>query len=192
MAYFQRLRRPYIVVSPEVATPHEATEARPLRPGCSCGTQQTGVEAEAPGINSAEVEPPCGRERSKSTQAKSRAQPREPHARSFPRKSPITTHSSLLFANRGSAELAIVPSPCKQRATTLSNRGEMRVVEPLRRPSRTTQSPSADCPSVASSVHPRTVGLTLFAVRTRMKFVLELGNAHSGLPNARVPNLFWS
>jgi hypothetical protein len=41
-------------------------------------------------------------------------------------------HSPLLLANRGFAELEILPSPCKQRATTPSNRGEIRVVEPLR------------------------------------------------------------
>jgi hypothetical protein len=50
----------------------------------------------------------------------------------FPHESPIPSHSPLLFANRGSAELAMVPSHCKQRATTPSNRGEMRVVEPPR------------------------------------------------------------
>ena len=35
----------------------------------------------------------------------------------------------LLFANRGYAELAIILSHWKQRAATLPNRGEMRVVE---------------------------------------------------------------
>ncbi len=44
----------------------------------------------------------------------------------------------LLLANRGYAELEILPTPCKQRATLLSNRGKTRVVEPPRRPSRTT------------------------------------------------------
>jgi hypothetical protein len=147
-----------------------------------------------PGLSGAEVEPPCGRERSKSPLAKSRAQPRErersrktylertenpsfliatrtysreksthckhrviaisnrhkihffterseractepservPVACPFGHKSPITSRSPLLFANRGSAELEIVPSRCKQRATTLSNRGEIRVVARL-------------------------------------------------------------
>ena len=174
MKYFQRLRRPYIVVSPELATPNDGSVA-PLLPALS------NVEGPAlPVSTTAEVEPPCERERSKSTQAKSRAQPREPHARSFPRKSPITTHSSLLFANRGYAELEMVPSRCKQRATTLSNRGEMRVVEPLRRPSRTTQCPNADCPSAEPAVRARTVELTLLAGRTRMKFVVALSDAHWG------------
>jgi hypothetical protein len=49
-------------------------------------------------------------------------------------------HSPLLFANRGNAELEMVPSRCKQRTTTLSNRGEMRVVEALRREPRTPNS----------------------------------------------------
>jgi hypothetical protein len=49
-------------------------------------------------------------------------------------------HSPLLFANRGNAELEIVLSHCKQRTTSLSNRGEMRVVEALRREPRTPNS----------------------------------------------------
>ncbi len=62
------------------------------------------------------------------------------HACPFPHESPIAlalsaanvTHSPLLFANRGYPELAMVPSLCKQRATLLSNRGKIRVVQPLR------------------------------------------------------------
>jgi hypothetical protein len=52
------------------------------------------------------------------------------------RQSRITDHSPLLSANRGYAELEMVPTPCKQRAITLSNRGEIRVVQALRRQSR--------------------------------------------------------
>jgi hypothetical protein len=47
----------------------------------------------------------------------------------------ITNHSPFLFANRGYGELEIVPSPCKQRATLLSNRGRIPVVQPLARES---------------------------------------------------------
>ena len=62
------------------------------------------------------------------------------HACPFPHESLIAlalsaanvTHSPLLFANRGYTELAMVPSLCKQRATLLSNRGKIRVVQPLR------------------------------------------------------------
>ena len=96
----------------------------------------------------AEVEPPCGRERSKSRRAcpersrrtKSRAQPREPNG-PVPFTSADRTecvHPPLLLANRGSAELEMVPSPCKQRATLLSNRGKIRMVQPFRHRSRTT------------------------------------------------------
>jgi hypothetical protein len=59
-------------------------------------------------------------------------------ARPFRHESQIPTHSPLLLANRGSAELEMVPSPCKQRVTLLSNRGEIRVVPPLRHRSRIT------------------------------------------------------
>jgi hypothetical protein len=55
--------------------------------------------------------------------------PKGSRAWPFPHESPIPSHSPLLFANRGTAELEIVPSPCKQTATILSNRGEMRVVQ---------------------------------------------------------------
>jgi hypothetical protein len=62
------------------------------------------------------------------------------HACPFPHESPIAlalsaanvAHSPLLFANRGYPELAMAPSLCKQRATLLSNRGKIRVVQPLR------------------------------------------------------------
>jgi hypothetical protein len=95
------------------------------------------------------------------------------------RESRIRRQSLLLFANRGYAGLEVVPTPCKQRATILSNRGEMRVVHPRRLP-------IAECPSAESAVRARTVKLTPFAVRTRMKFVLGFRDPHFGSPNDRI------
>jgi hypothetical protein len=81
-------------------------------------------------------------------------------------ESQIPTHSPSLLANRGSAELEILPSPCKQRATLLSNRGKIPVVQPLRHPSRTTHPSSlpfsdhyAGCPILPDS--PGTVGVDM-------------------------------
>jgi hypothetical protein len=72
--------------------------------------------------------------------------PKGSHACPFRYESRICNHSPLLLANRGYAELEMVPSPCKQRTTTRSNRGEMRVLLPARHPSRATHpaSPKLD------------------------------------------------
>ena len=85
----------------------------------------------------AEVEPPCGRERSKSRRAcpacpeasRRERSRRERSERALTEGSPPHRALPKLNANRGTNLLAIVLSYCKQRATILSNRGEMRVVQ---------------------------------------------------------------
>ena len=92
-------------------------------------------------------------------------------------KLPIINRFPLLLANRGYAELEILPSPCKQRATILSNRGKTRVVEPPRRPSRTTH------PSSLPFSHPYAGWPILPASLASVGIDLECGG---------LPPLFWT
>jgi hypothetical protein len=90
----------------------------------------------------------------------------------FPHESPILTRSPLLIANRGYAELEIVLSPCKQRTTALSNRGGMRVVQPLRHRSRTTH------PALPKLNANRNTNLLAIALTRWKQRVTTLPNRH--------------
>ncbi len=73
-------------------------------------------------INSAEVEPPCGRERSESPQPKSRAQPRdrERSRKTYPER---TQKRPFLIATRTYSPQE--STHCKQTPTTRSNRNKI-------------------------------------------------------------------
>ena len=226
------LRNP---VRPRLALRRAEGPALPAS-GFRSPVDSTGVPT--PDLSGAEVEPCCGRERSKSRRAcpersrrtKSRAQPREPKGpallactacpeesrrersrRACPacpertrgkrsrrerseracaeqsecvpvawplgHKLPIINRFPLLLPNRGYAELEILPSPCKQRATLLSNRGKTRVVKPLRGPSRTTH------PSSLPFSHPYAGWPILPASLASVGIDLECGG---------LPPLFWT